>query len=354
MKKFFTIAIFALSFNAFAQISSNELIAWYPFFENCVDASGNGNNGSIVGGINLSTDRFGNTNYAYSFDGQQLTYINCGSNSSFDINSGSLSISAWIKPENGGSLGLSAIVAKASSMTTNVYGTYELSLENMVPKFTITNLNAIPTWYTQCSANDTLEYSKWYHLVAIADSANQELKLYINGQLSNSITWGGTYHGGLQKLLIGCNFKTDFGNQYMYNFMGGIDDVRLYRRAVNSNEIQFLFNEGLCYQTITVTDTLIINANLTGFNPVTYQNSIKIYPNPASDHITIDFGSNYSTMNGYTLKITNSLSQIVYTTPINTQFTFVDLSTWIGNGIYFVHLIDALSNTIDIRKIVLQ
>jgi len=115
-----------------------------------------------------------------------------------------------------------------------------------------------------------------------------------------------------------------------------------------------LYNEGLCYQLITVTDTLIINANLTGYTPITYQNTIKIYPNPSNDLITIDFGSNYSTMSGYTLKITNSLGQIVYTTPINTQQTSVDLNTWSGNGIYFVHLIDGAGNTIDIRKIVLQ
>ena len=110
----------------------------------------------------------------------------------------------------------------------------------------------------------------------------------------------------------------------------------------------------LCYQTITVTDTLIINANITGFIPLAFQNTIKIFPNPTNDHITIDFGSNYSTMNGYTLKITNSLSQIVYTTSINTQQTTVNLSTWTGNGLYFVHLIDAQGSTIDIKKIVLQ
>ncbi len=79
-----------------------------------------------------------------------------------------------------------------------------------------------------------------------------------------------------------------------------------------------------------------------------------IYPNPANDHITIDYGSNYSTMRGYTLKITNTLGQTVFTSPINQAQSVVDLSTLSGNGIYFVHLIDANSNTIDIRKIVLQ
>jgi hypothetical protein len=118
----------------------------------------------------------------------------------------------------------------------------------------------------------------------------------------------------------------------------------------------YVFQANYCTDTIhlTVTDTLFINANLVSINPLIYQNTIKIYPNPTSDHITLDFGGNYSTMNGYTLKITNQLSQIVYTTLINSQSTTVDLSTWTGNGIYFVHLLDEQSNTIDIRKIVLQ
>lgn len=139
--------------------------------------------------------------------------------------------------------------------------------------------------------------------------------------------------------------KTINGNIYLF---GG------HINASTTTNLCYKYYCQLCYQTITVTDTLIINANLTGIIPLKYQNTIKIFPNPTNDQITIDFGSNFSTMNGYTLKITNSLSQIVYTSPINQQTTTVNLSTWTGNGIYFVHLIDAQSNTIDIRKIVLQ
>jgi hypothetical protein len=59
-------------------------------------------------------------------------------------------------------------------------------------------------------------------------------------------------------------------------------------------------------------------------------------------------------MNGYTLTITNSIGQTVYTAPINEQSSYVDLSTWSGNGIYFVQIIDEQNNTIENRKIVLQ
>jgi uncharacterized delta-60 repeat protein len=104
---------------------------------------------------------------------------------------------------------------------------------------------------------------------------------------------------------------------------------------------------------ITVTDTLVINALLTGIAPPNNVNTIKIFPNPTSDHITIYYG-NFSLMNGYTLKIENSIGQTVFTTPITQQSNYIDLSNWTGNGIYFVHVIDDSSITIDIRKIVLQ
>jgi hypothetical protein len=104
---------------------------------------------------------------------------------------------------------------------------------------------------------------------------------------------------------------------------------------------------------ISVTDTLVINTLITGLTPPNNSNTIKVFPNPANSHITIDFG-NFESMNGYTLTISNSIGQTVYTTPINEQSSYIDLSTWSGNGIYFVQIIDTLNNTIENRKIVLQ
>jgi hypothetical protein len=109
------------------------------------------------------------------------------------------------------------------------------------------------------------------------------------------------------------------------------------------------------YDTIltTVTDTLVINAMITGLNPPLNQNTIKVYPNPTSTHITIDYG-NFSQMMGYQLRIVNTIGQVVFQTNITQSSDFLNLSTWGGTGIYFLHLIDPMGNTIDTRKIVLQ
>lgn len=104
---------------------------------------------------------------------------------------------------------------------------------------------------------------------------------------------------------------------------------------------------------IAITDTLIINTVVSVISPPNNLNTIKVFPNPASTHITIDYG-NFAIMNGYQLKIENSLGQQVFQTNISQQSDYLSLDAWGGNGLYFVHIIDALGNTIDIRKIVLD
>ena len=107
------------------------------------------------------------------------------------------------------------------------------------------------------------------------------------------------------------------------------------------------------YDTIKVTDTLVINATLSGVSAPNNTNRLIIYPNPAKDHITIDYGT-FSRMNGYTLKIVNTLGQIVFSTPINQQTSYINLSTWTGKGMYYVQIYDASNTLTENRKIVLQ
>ena len=108
------------------------------------------------------------------------------------------------------------------------------------------------------------------------------------------------------------------------------------------------------YDTVltTVTDTLIINTSL-GLPFPNNQNTILMYPNPASDFLIIDNG-NYSLMNGYNISIISSSGQQVYFNAINQQILNVDLSTWVGNGLYHVYILDNGGNIIEHRKIILQ
>jgi N-acetylneuraminic acid mutarotase len=111
------------------------------------------------------------------------------------------------------------------------------------------------------------------------------------------------------------------------------------------------------YDTITtsiaVTDTLIINAVLSGVNPPNNTNTLQVYPNPARTHITIDNG-NFALMNGYTVRINNTLGQTVFSQAVNQQQFFIDLSGWTGSGLYYLDLLDPQGNSIARKVIVVE
>ena len=333
MKKLILFASLVLSINAFGQIPTNGLVGYWPFNGTANDESGNGNNGT-VNGPTLTTDRFGNANSAYYFNGIHkitTTFQGIGGNQD-------RSLSFWIKTGT-----------SAAGSICYYGGGYGTSF-NPIVNTSGAGIDISNSTLHYKSANNT---DTWHHFVFIFSTqygtSLNGIKIYRDNVLLNEVassynSTAYTINTSLSNFIMGSNSSV----QYY------LDDLRFYNRVLTLSEITALKNENICYHSVTVTDTLIINANITGFNPVEYANTIKVYPNPTKDAITIDCGNNFNTLNGYTIKITNSLSQTVYTSKVNQQSTSIKLNSWTGKGIYFVHLIDASNNTIDIRKIVLQ
>lgn len=366
MKKIFLLASLSIAFNANAQVPSyvptNGLQGWWSFSGNSNDASTNANNGT-VNGANLTSDRFGNPNSAYSFNGNS-DYIDVPVQ---QTNITNYSISCWFNYSSGDSAGRYRGIVQASGNASIGYG-YSLSIQmSPDPTFqapyrlgaSINGPGVFNGWITQ----DTLNDNAWHNVVVViaggtSTQTNSSLiSLYLDGVQINSSSTAVDYssstipYSGMGNTKIGrtehcCNGASNF-------FNGKIDDIGIWNRALTAQEISVLYNANICYQYVTVTDTLVINTTITGFNPITYQNTMKVWPNPTHDHITIDNG-NIANLTGYQIKITNSLSQQVFQSNITQQQFYIDLATWTGNGIYFVHIIDGQGNTIDIKKIVLQ
>lgn len=105
---------------------------------------------------------------------------------------------------------------------------------------------------------------------------------------------------------------------------------------------------------IGVTDTLYINIIKTGLNlPNNVLNTVKIFPNPATDEIIIDNGNYLQTPN-YSVKILNSLGQVVFNNTINRQEFRIPTNTLGSTGTYFVQILDQNNNVVETRKIVLR
>jgi hypothetical protein len=326
--------------NVPSYVPTNGLVGWWPFNGNATDESGNGNNGT-VNGATLTTDRFGSTDNAYSFNGttddityQQLFPFHLSNNASLSI---------WLNglmPPNG--IQGTYLKSRLDQPDNNRFNLFlnpinqdlKLNVDYRESNFNIHILNI-----------DTVPSGNWINFVLTRN--DNTYSTYINGQLaSTSIDNNPTLPNSIGWVLG--NDPSSFSD-----YAGKIDDIGIWNRSLTQQEITDLYNGNICYQTITVTDTLLINMGIITYNPITYNNTIKIFPNPANNHITIDYG-NYASLNGYQLQIENSLGQQLFQTNITQQSDYLSLNNWGGNGFYFVHIIDPQGNTIDIRKIVLQ
>jgi hypothetical protein len=331
MKKIILLASLAFSISAFAQVSSyvptSGLQGWWTMSGNANDQSGNSNNG-VINGATLTTDRFGNSNSAYSFNGTS-DFIEVTHNSTLTFTTG-VSFSFWLNiPDSSlNTIGLPERQPIGKQVSPTVSGIGFETTDATAPALA-------PQFYVQGGAqyedNSNLTMNVWHHLVGTYDGTT--LKLYKNGSLIGTNTGSFSLSTITENLFFGK--QGAFGNY----FKGKLDDIRIYNRDISDCEVDSLFNES--------------NSMSTGIFEMQNSNSFKVFPNPTNNHITIENG-NISNLIGYHLKIINSLGQQVFQSAITQQQFYVDLSTCTGNGIYFVHIIDGQGNTIDIKKIILQ
>ena len=331
-------------------VPANGLVGWWPFNGNANDESGNVNNGT-VNGATLTNDRFGLSYRAYSFDGLDdfIQMINSGPSGNTNV-----SVSFWMSttmevlqtPQGGVgyifSYGADDINQPGRSLNITVNGSAWSGCNQGISFDTygavLTNIDIFDgNWNFYTVINDT----------SLGNNVVYQ-RIFKNGTLMNELCYSSmgvppypTNFSNATAIKIGAFYGTVCANCQVQNqmyFNGRIDDIAIYNRVLNQQEITDLYNS---------------NSGITGFNSLTQNNTIKMFPNPANDHITIDYG-NFATVNGYQLKIQNSIGQQVFQTNITQQIDYLSLGNLGGNGLYFVHIIDAQGNSIDIRKIVLQ
>ncbi len=396
MKKIFAVfgmlALISLSGVLNAQVPMNGLVGYWPFNSNANDESGNNNNGTVNGAI-LTTDRFGNVNSAYSFNGTN-SYIDVPNSTSLDITD-SITLSAWVYITDYSKCRDFIGKTYTSSPSTEPYSLYG----NTAGKLVISSNNAAGFGNYRISAS-TIPLNQWVYVSGTITGS--EYRVYINGQdagNSSEFTTNAFDGTNTHSVVFG-----KFRNSYYLS--GSIDDIRIYNRALNPSEITELYLENTCSDTTindttiyyvsssefqaispktifentdslttqiggcdsiihhylkfvynptfcSVTDTLIIDVTLTGIPEPSNINIVKIYPNPAKTFVIINTG-NYSTMSNYTIRIENMLGQLVYQTLTNQQEFQIDVNNFGGYGTYIVKIIDSTSNVITTRKIILN
>jgi hypothetical protein len=328
-------------------VPTNGLVAYYPFTDNANDESGNVNNG-IVNGATLTTDRFGNINSAYNFNGS--SWIEVPYNQIFNFGTNSFTLSCWASKE-GSTQWQHLITRNYIPIWPNSTGNYALRYDNDNIGF----YSSAGTIGSASSSNGILISSQqnnltnWNHFVGVFNSVTQNMQIYMNGNLiaSGPLNIPIQNYDSIGNMYFGVEHPTTVlpsGPQFL---TGKIDDIGIWNRALTQEEITSLYySENTC-------QSLVINTGVLSFNPPTYNNTITIYPNPANDHITIDCG-NLANVSGWTIKIVNTLGQEVFSGAMNTQQYVVPLNSWSGQGVYFVKIYDASNNLLNTKKIILQ
>jgi hypothetical protein len=328
-------------------VPTNGLVGYWPFNGNANDESGNGNNGA-VNGANLTSDRFGNASRAYSFDGIS-NYIEIPNSS--QLNSYPMTVSFWLKSDrvNSGAKILNKVCCSS-------WNGWDIEAGNFDGNITAPNSNFHFEYYSSVCQGIYQSYcsptpypifnvfdNTWRQCVFVVD--NSGAKVYWDGVLMFQQNWDGPAMGGSNELPLNIG-------RYIYEsnyFKGMLDDIGIWNRPLTQQEITNLYNSTSTSECLTMT----INTGVLSTSPVTYTSSVNIYPNPANDQITIDCG-NLANVVGWNIKITNMLGQEVFNQPMNTQQYVVPLNSWTGQGMYFVKIINAQNEVVNIKKIILQ
>ena len=244
---YFYLLIFISSTPILSQVNlKNGLVSCYPFNSNAKDESGNNNNGT-VNGATLTTDRFGKANSAYNFNGSGFIALPADK---FALSEYSYSVWIYIanNPSYGDAYRIISIGGNCGDQDINTGNNY-FAGGGGISGIGGGGYNiSTPISNSGVVAGNLPSIGQWYHGVITRD--RNEIKLYVNGVLVRTVSTNGTlpYYGCDGK--VSANIGTR-SNQTQF-FIGNIDDIHLYNRPLNANEVKALY-EGNTAQSISIT-----------------------------------------------------------------------------------------------------
>jgi hypothetical protein len=256
MKNFYTSAFLILAFFSFSQIPTSGLIGGWPFTGNANDMSGTGNHGTVTGAT-LTTDRFGASNCAYSFNGTSdyITMLAAGPTGTV-----SRSVSFWERSTNS-TLGARSGFSYGSA---GGGGIFQINFNYACQAVGFDNSGV-----AIMHGGSMLNNGQWHHIVAVLDATTgiqaTNVKFYVDGVLQSAITCSvGSIsttinsNSGLP-IRVGLDVPPSSGG--VRYFKGDLDDFYMYNRAITPAEVLQLYNYSPC--TAAPTDPGLIAGNNT-------------------------------------------------------------------------------------------
>lgn len=204
--------------------NSPRLLIYLPFNGNANDESGNDNHATNIQAT-LTTDRFGNSNSAYYFNGID-NYIYVPNSLTLRTPKNSISMCAWVYVNNWYNNNWSPIFVKANSG----YGMYGMQLLN----FSDAKLLEVHLNDYYINSNYTFSLNQWYFIVFTWDGGTA--KYYANGYLIEQKTLTGTITADNEPLIIGQDPPEI--NEYL---KGKLDEIRIYDKAIPASTVDSIY-----------------------------------------------------------------------------------------------------------------
>jgi hypothetical protein len=339
MKKLTILIAILITTMSFAQVPSyvptNGLVGWWPFNGNANDESGNGDNGTVNGSA-LTSDRFGNSNTAYNFDGID-DFIEFGDITSLD-NASAFSVSVFFNYSNLPTFPNDWYTLVADGSYADLDGWGILIKSDQILMRELDNYNGL-------NLNYNFTQNNWYHVAATCES--DSIKIFINGQFI-----GG--YGNLQPTLtlnttnsfrVGNGTLTNVPpNTWPYYLSGKIDDLGLWSRALTACEIQNLYTSELNATFVSAgADQTICNGQqvtLSGSNSQNYTwnngvvDSISFSPTTTQDYIVTADSANCQSSDTVTVFVNESTSSTQNQTALDTYTWPINDQTYTQGGAY--------------------
>ena len=200
------------------------LVAYYPFNGNASDESGNGHDGT-VNGATLTQDRFGKSNMAYNFDGDDSILLGDGLKEFAPTSYQGLTFSFWSKADSAGYVITQYINMNAGQ--SNFFTSIRPDLGAGGFHLAGNGTSSI-TDVAQGESND------WNHWVIEMFPGENNIKVSRNGTLESRGTLNLNGSTSSTSFLIG-------GLLNGVNLNGQIDDIRIYDRSFSDSEIAELY-----------------------------------------------------------------------------------------------------------------
>jgi gliding motility-associated-like protein len=222
------------SFSLSAQVNLPlGLKAYYPFTGNANDVSGNNNN-PVFNNATLTADRFGNPNSAYHFNGTS-SYMQVPNSPSLNM-SNTLSISLWVKPTGwytGQCYNNMMLIKGDGDNVANRYSSRFSDVQNGCSANPSTTNEQFFDGFTNIATTPIVQLNQWYSVVITFDGTTS--KIYVNCVLRGS-TANSSSFTNVNDLFIGHLNNA----QFPYWLNGDLDEIRIYDRALNQDEVNTL------------------------------------------------------------------------------------------------------------------